>query len=348
MLGDCWLYEDRPVYIHKAHVTIPSSAIDGDDLDTFDKRQMVARAITYEEMRPSCYDPKYRVADMERNWVDGSLCFPTFPRFCGQTFYEGKDKYLGLACVRAYNDWMLEEWCAPSNGVLIPLAILPLWDVGLCAAEVRRNAERGVTAVCFSEMPFHLGLPSIHSGHWDELFAACDETGTVLCMHLGSSSTMPATSMDAPIAVQGVLDAANSMASLADFLFSGVFVRFPNLKVAYSEGQIGWIPYALERADDVWEKHDNWMNNRAILPNPPSSYYYEHVFGCFTGDRTGIRLLDLVGEDNVTFETDFPHSDSTWPRSREYAEQLAADLDDQVTYKILRGNAIRMLGLERV
>jgi predicted TIM-barrel fold metal-dependent hydrolase len=345
--GDCWLYEDKVTYVHKAHVTIPNSALVGDDLDTFDKSQMVARAITYDEMRPSCYEPKLRVEDMERNWVDGSLCFPTFPRFCGQAFYEGEDKELGLACVRAYNDWMFDEWCGPSGGVLLPLTIVPLWDVELAAAEVRRNAERGGRAVCFSELPFHLQLPTIHSGYWDPFFAACNETGTVVCMHLGSSSKMPATSLDAPTAVQGILDATNSMASLADFLFSGVFIRFPRLKIAYSEGQIGWIPYALERADDVWSKHDNWMNNREILPEPPSTYYYDHVYGCFTGDRTGMRLLDLVGEDNITFETDFPHSDSTWPRSREYAEQLVAGVSDKVAYKVLRGNAIRMLELDR-
>jgi predicted TIM-barrel fold metal-dependent hydrolase len=345
--GDCWVYEDAVTYVHKAHVTVPASAVDGDDLETFDKSQMVARAITYEEMRPSCYDPKERAADMERNWVSGSMCFPTFPRFCGQTFYEGKDKELGLACVRAYNDWTFEEWAGPSNGVLLPVTIIPLWDARLAAAEVRRNAERGGRAVAFSELPFHLGLPTIHSGEWDPLFAACDETGTVVCMHLGSSSKMPATSADAPTAVQGVLDASNSMASLADYLFSGVFIRFPALKIAYSEGQIGWIPYALERADDVWERHDAWMNNKEILPDPPSTYYYDHVFGCFTSDRAGIRMLDVVGENNITFETDFPHSDSTWPHSREYAEKLVAGLSDDVAYKILRGNAIRMLGLER-
>ncbi len=346
--GDCWVYEDRVTYVHKAHVTIPRDAVTDDDISTFDRSLMVARAITYDEMRPSCYDPVRRVEDMQANWVDGSLCFPTFPRFCGQTFYEATDRDLALACIATYNDWMVEEWCGGGNDVLIPLCIVPLWDAELAAAEVRRNAARGVRAVCFSEMPFKLSLPTIHSGYWDPFFAACDETQTVVCMHLGSSSAMPATSDDAPIAVQGVLDACNSMSSLADFLFSGLFVRYRNLKVAYSEGQIGWIPFALERADDVWEKHDHWMNNRALLPEPPSTYYYDHVYGCFTGDRVGMRLLDVVGENNITFETDFPHSDSTWPNSRAYAAQIVALVGPAAGYKILRGNAIAMLGLDRV
>ena len=153
---------------------------------------MTMSPITYDEMRPGCYEPKARVEDMEMNWVEASLCFPTFPRFCGQTFLEAKDRELAHACVLAYNDWMVEEWCGDSDGKLIPLIIIPLWDAQLAADEVRRNAARGVHAVCFSEIPPKLGLPSIHSGDWDPFFAACQETNTVVCMHIGSSSQMPA------------------------------------------------------------------------------------------------------------------------------------------------------------
>ena len=102
---------------------------------------MTMTPITYDEMRPGCYDPKARLEDMDLNWVEASLCFPTFPRFCGQTFTEAKDQELGLACVKAYNDWMVEEWCGDCGGRLIPLASIPLWDVELAAAEVRRNAR---------------------------------------------------------------------------------------------------------------------------------------------------------------------------------------------------------------
>ena len=145
----------------------------------------------FDEMRPGCYDPKARIDDMEMNWVESSLCFPTFPRFCGQTCLEAKDREVAEACVYAYNDWMVDEWCGEANGRMIPLCLIPLWDPELAAAEVRRNAARGVRAVAFSEIPPKLGLPSIHSGEWDPLFRACAETGTVVCMHIGSSSTMP-------------------------------------------------------------------------------------------------------------------------------------------------------------
>jgi predicted TIM-barrel fold metal-dependent hydrolase len=283
---------------------------------------------------------------MTMNWVDASLSFPTFPRFCGQTFLEAKDRELAHACVLAYNDWMVEEWCGDSDGRLIPLPIVPLWDARLAADEVQRNAARGVHAVCFSEIPSKLGLPSIHSGEWDPFFAACQDTNTVVCMHIGSSSQMPATSPDAPVAVAATLSFNNAMASLSDFLFSGVLVRFERLKLAYSEGQIGWLPYVLERADDVWREHRAWGGVKDIVPAPPSTYYFDHVYGCFFRDRHGLESLERVGVDNITFETDYPHTDSTWPDTKRIATEMMGHLPDDVVYKIVRGNAIRMLSLE--
>ncbi|HEY1734055.1 MAG TPA: amidohydrolase family protein [Acidimicrobiales bacterium] len=335
--ADCWVFEDL-VYVHKRHVAAVG----------YDRDEMTMTPMTYDEMRPGCYDVAARVADMAMNHVEASLCFPTFPRFCGQTFTEATtDRELGLACIVAYNDWMVDEWCGESGGVNIPLCLVPLWDVELAAKEVRRNAERGVHAVCFSEIPPHLGLPSIHSGYWDPFFAACSATGTVVCMHIGSSSKMPATSGDAPVAVAATLSFGNAMASLADFLFSGVLVRFPDLRLAYSEGQIGWLPYILERADDVWSEHRAWGGVRDIVPEPPSSYYYRQVYGCFFRDQHGLESLDRVGVDNITFETDYPHTDSTWPNTKEVAEKMMTGLPDDAIRKIVRGNAIRMLQLDR-
>ena len=333
--ADCWVFEDL-VYIHKRHVAAVG----------YSRDEMTMTPMTYDEMRPGCYDPKARVEDMLMNHTDVSLCFPSFPRFCGQTFTEAKDRELGEACVYAYNDWMVEEWCGDSDGHLVPLCIIPLWDADLAAAEVRRNAARGCHAVCFSEIPPHLGLPSIHSGYWDPLFQACSDTRTVVCMHIGSSSRMPATSPDAPVAVAATLSFNNSMASLSDFLFSGVLVRFPDLRLAYSEGQIGWLPYILERADDVWSEHRAWGGVKDLIPEPPSSYYYKQVYGCFFRDQHGLNSLKEVGLDNITFETDYPHTDTTWPHSKQVAQKMMGHLTEDQQYKILRGNAIRMLSLD--
>jgi predicted TIM-barrel fold metal-dependent hydrolase len=334
---DWWFYEDlrRPLLRLDAAVG-------------YDRDEVDLRAVTYDDMRPGAWQVGPRLEDMDANWIEASLCFPTFPRFCGQTFTEAKDRELGLLCVKAYNDWMVDEWCAPSNGRLIPLTIIPLWDATLAAQEVRRNAARGVRAVCFSEIPPFLGLPSIHDpdGYWDPFFRACEETGTVINMHIGSSSKMPSTSADAPPAVGSTLTFANAAYSLVDWLMSGVFTRFPKLTIAYSEGQIGWMPYVLERADVVWEENRGWGGVADKVLEPPSELFRRHVYGCFFNDAHGLRSLADIGVDRITYESDYPHSDSTWPQTRQIAEEQMKGLDDDAIEKICRGNAIRMLQLD--
>lgn len=344
--ADAWIYDDKIVYVQMSHVTIPNWAIPGGDITKFDKSLMDLRCITYDDMWDGCIDPKARLRDFDAAGIEASLPFPSMVRFCGQVFLEGSDKEVGLLGVQAYNDWMVEEWCAGSGGRHIPLCLIPMWDADLAAAEVRRNAARGVRAVGFSEIPTHLGCPSIHSGFWDPFFAACDETSTTVCMHVGSSSVMPAASPDAPIAVEAVLTFNNAMASMADFLFSGLFPKFANLRVAYSEGQIGWIPYVRERADDVWMTHEGWMHTSKILPEPPSTYFDGHIFACFFRDAFGVKSIDDVGRANVTFETDYPHTDTTWPHTATVVEEALKGLPDDLVYDIVRGNALRMLSLD--
>ena len=171
----------------------------------------------------------------------------------------------------------------------IPLCLIPLWDVELAAAETQRNADRGVRAICFSELPHHLKLPTIHSGYWDPLFQVCNDNGVTVCMHIGSSSTNPPASPDAP-------ERRRRDARLQQLRWRrwptgcspAKLIEFPKLKLAYSEGQIGWIPYVLERADTVWEHHDSWQNSKERIPEPPSTYYYGRIFGCFTADHHGL------------------------------------------------------------
>ncbi|WP_426571868.1 amidohydrolase family protein [Aquihabitans sp. McL0605] len=334
-LCDWWLYEDKKVPQTRL------SAAAG-----FDRDEVKVTGITYEEMRKGCWDPKARLEDMDANWTEAQMCFPSFPRFCGQVFMEAEDKVLSDLCVKAYNDWMVEEWCGDSNGRLIPLTITHLWDADLAAAEVYRNAARGVRAVCFSEIPPYLGLPSIHNDYWEPFFRACSETGTSINMHIGSSSKMPSTSADAPAAVGSTLTFGNAMSSMTDWLFSGWLAKLPDLKLAYSEGQIGWIPYILERADNVWEENRAWGGFGDKVPEPPSTYYYRQIYGCFFDDVYGLENIEKCGIENICFETDYPHSDSTWPNSREVGAKLMRDLPEDVIYKLVRGNAIKLLDLD--
>ena len=307
--------------------------------------EVTMEGVTYDDIAPGCYDPAARLLDMDRNHVDASLCFPNYPRFCGQLFSEVDDRELGLLCIQAYNDWMIDEWCGDSGGRLIPLCIVPLWDPTLAAAEIRRVAARGCPAVAWSELPAWLGYPSIHTDHWDPFLAACEETGTVICMHIGSGTKTTVTSPDAPTVVTANLIACNSVASMVDWLFSGKFDRFPGLRLLYAESQIGWIPYFVERADDTWHTHQ-WAQGEERTELPPSHYYRKHIHSCFFKDTVGIDLIDRIGEDNVMFETDYPHQDGTFPHSRQTAEKLFGHLDPGVIRKIARGNAIRLLGLD--
>ena len=118
--------------------------------------------------------------------------------------------------------------------------------------------------------------------------------------------------------------------------------------LAYSEGQIGWIPYILERADKVWEENRGWGGVADKVPEPPSTYFRRQVYGCFFDDAHGLRSVEEIGVDNITYESDYPHSDSTWPHTKEIAERQMAHLDDDTRRKIVRGNAIRLFGLDHL
>jgi predicted TIM-barrel fold metal-dependent hydrolase len=333
---DFWIYEDLRYAVNVGMASV------GRDPDNIGKDP-----VAYDEMRPGCHQLKPRLEDMDTNHIERSLCFPTFPRFCGQTFFEAADKELAMACVQAYNDWMVEEWCGDSGGRLIALCLIPLWDVELAAEEVRRNADRGVRAVAFSELPGHLGLPSVHDAgrHWDPFFQACQETGTVICMHIGSSSKFLTTSADAPSSVRMAITTTNSQLSMADWLLSGVLARFPRLKLAYSESQIGWMPYLFERVDTIWRKGYKCAQLPPSITSPPSSYVAGRVYGCFFEDDFGLQSRYDIGVDQITFESDYPHQDSTWPNTRAYAERAMKDLPADEIEKIVRGNAITMLEL---
>jgi predicted TIM-barrel fold metal-dependent hydrolase len=334
---DWWLYDDL------AYPSPRVSAAAG-----FSRDDVTMVPITYDEMRPGCWQVEARIDDMTLNHVDASLCFPTFPRFCGQTFAERKNKELADLCVKAFNDWMIDEWCGESRGHLIPLTIIQLWDPHLAAAEIARVAAKGCHAVAFSENPYPLGLPSMHhpGRHWDPFLAACEAHDVVINMHIGSSSKMPSTSPDAPALIGSALTFQNAMGSMLDWILSGVFDRFPRLRIAYSEGQVGWMPYVLERADKVWEDNRGWGG--VDLKRPPSSYVQDHIWGCVFDDQHGLENRHKIGMRQICFETDYPHSDSTWPHTLETAQKIAANanLTDDESYLLMRGNAIDLYSID--
>lgn len=334
--ADVWYYEDERVPMQHGYASV------GKPPNEFD-----LEPLTFDDMRPGVYQVDARLADMDTDGVEAAVCFPNnFPRFAGQRFLDADDKELALLCVRAYNDWMIEDWCGPSDGRLIPSPILPLWDVDLAVQEVERNAARGATAVCFSEIPARIGLPSMHCGYWEPLFAACAETGTVINLHIGSSSKVHTTSDDAPLSVRVGNHFGNCSFSLSDWLTSGAFLRHPDLKIAFSEGQAGWVPFLLSRLDGFWRTGSAVAG--FTLPEAPSSYLRDHVWFCIFDDPAITRFLDLIPVDNLCFETDYPHPDGSWPNSRHAALAQTGSLTGEQREKILRTNAANLYRVKRV
>jgi predicted TIM-barrel fold metal-dependent hydrolase len=295
---------------------------------------------SYDDMLSGCHDIADRIKDMDIEGVWAQLCFPNFGGFAGSTFQKAKDKELAVACISAYNDFILDEWCAYDPARQIPLVMIPYWDVDASVREVERTAAKGAKSVTFVEAPHRIGLPSFHTDHWDPLFKVCEEANLPLSMHFGSGGMPLGTAPDGDFFIGIALFGINSMMATVDLLMSPVFYKFPNLKVALSEGGIGWIPYLLERTDYSWGRHKYWCNINK--DKTPSELFREHIYGCFISDGTGIETRHRIGVDNIMFESDYPHSDSNWPHTRKILAEALIDIPDEEARKMVEGNARRL------
>ena len=294
----------------------------------------------FDEMRPGCYDIHERIKDMNAAGVLGSMCFPSFPGFAGRLFASHDDKDFATALIRAYNDWHIHEWCGAYPGRFIPMALPMIWSAEESAAEVRRCAELGCHSMTFTENPAMLGQPSFHDEYWDPLWEAFVETGTVCSIHLGSSGQLVVTAPDAPMDVMIQLQPMNISQAAADLLWSRVPRAFPGLKIALSEGGTGWIPYFLDRADRTYDMHHLWTG-QDFGDLKPSEVFRRQFLTCFIADPVGVVLRHEIGIDNICWEMDYPHSDSTWPGAPEkLAEELVGVPDDEVD-KITHLNAMQ-------
>jgi predicted TIM-barrel fold metal-dependent hydrolase len=294
-----------------------------------------------DEIRPGCYNVDERIKDMNAGGMFASICFPTFPGFAGRLFAI-EDPDFGLALLRAYNDWHVEEWCGAYPTRFIPMCLPVIWDAQACAAEVRRNANRGVHALTFSENPAVLGYPSFHDDYWAPLWKALVDTDTVMNVHIGSSGKLAVTAPDAPLDVMITLQPMNIVQAAADLLWSAPIKEYPGLKIALSEGGTGWIPYFLERADRTYEMHSTWTH-QDFGDKLPSEVFREHFLTCFISDHVGIRLRHHIGIDNISWEADYPHSDSMWPSAPEQLWDVLNDYSVSETdiNKMTHENAMR-------
>jgi len=295
----------------------------------------------FDEMRPGCYDVGERVRDMDAGGQLAGLNFPNWTGFSGQVLNQGPDIAVNEIMIKAYNDWHVDQWCGADPGRFIPCGLLPLSDVTKAAAEVRRLANKGCHAVTFSENPDALKMPTIHSGYWDDLFGACCDVGTVLCLHVGSSSRWVDLAVDAPASCGMNLAAVLSTFSLVDLLWADIWWRFPNLKFSLTEGDIGWIPYFVWRAEYVLQKQRGWTRAQFPPGQSPTTVFRDHILCCFIADPTWLGQKDTFNLANVSWESDYPHSDGAWPHGPEALAPILESLSQGEVDMVTHQNAIR-------
>jgi predicted TIM-barrel fold metal-dependent hydrolase len=301
---------------------------------------------SYSELRPGCFDVHERVRDMNVNGVLASMCFPTMAGFNARTFHESRDKEIALVMLQAYNDWVIDDWCAAYPGRFIPLGIVPMWDVDLAVAEVHRIGQKGARSISFLETPHVQGFPSFLSGYWDPMLTALCDENMVLSLHIGAGFDVIRKAPEAPIDHLIVLACQISAITAQDLLFGPTLRRFPDLTVALSEGGIGWIPFYFDRIDrhyknQAWLRHDEDFGGKL-----PSEVFREHILACYITDPSGLLLRDRIGVDSIAWECDYPHTDTTWPESPEFTWdelQHAGARDDEI-HKITWENATRFFG----
>jgi predicted TIM-barrel fold metal-dependent hydrolase len=293
----------------------------------------------FEEVRRGCWDIDARIKDMDIGGIYASVNFPSgVTGFGGTLFSEMKDQEFGLACVRAWNDWLFEEWYTPYPDRIIPLGLTYLTDPELGAAEIRRNAKRGFRAVTMPEQPHRSGLPAVFDPYWEPIIRACAETETVLNLHNGSSgfAQMPA---GAPMLELGAtMFGPMAITSCAEWLWSGWPAKYPDLRIAMSEGGIGWVAMLIDRLDNIMSRSgygSGWPDKK----NGPSDVLRRNFWFCMIEDASTICTRHTIGVDNILFESDYPHGDGTWPDTQTVIDNVLGSLPVEEIRKITHENA---------
>ena len=291
----------------------------------------------FDQMRPGCFDVDARVADMDVNGVWASVNFPSqISGFCGRVFFSAADPALGQACIRAWNDWLHDEWASAHPDRIIPLGIAHLADPAAAAAEIRRNAARGFKAVALPERPHAVGLPSLwERDHWDPILEACVETQTVACLHVGSSGMPPIPPGAPALQIGATLFGQLSLTACAEWLWSGHPLRLPDLKIAMSEGGIGWVAMLLDRLDNLIDRSGYGLG----WDTDPAEVLLRNFWFCTLDDPSTIDTRHRIGVGNIMVETDYPHGDGTWPDTQDVLRSCWGHLPADEVRAICSGNA---------
>ena len=304
------------------------------------REQWGAEPARFEDMIPGCYDPRQRKQDFLSNGIFASISFPTLPGFAGRKFGTFADKDLALICVRAWNDFILDEWCPAAPEMYVPMTIAPVWDAALAAAETARCIEKGSKALCWMEDPGNIGYPGYHTNYWDPLFALCQDAGIPVCMHIGGA--LPQVTLDGKIPMVEIAAAFTHAARAAtNMMVSPIPRKFPAIKLVWSEGGIGWITAAIERADRQWERHQYWTHvpDADVLP---SQVARRNMWFCMIEEPVGLSYRHDFTVDHIVCESDYPHSDTTFPSTQNALKGLFEGVPADEVEKMTHRNAERL------
>jgi predicted TIM-barrel fold metal-dependent hydrolase len=272
----------------------------------------------FEHMRPGCYDIHARVHDMDINGVWASLNFPSMiTGFCGRVFSQCTDPELGLATTKAWNDWFYDEWYSPYPERIIPMGITFLTDPEQGAREIYRNAARGFRSVTLPERPHRLGMPSLFLDYWEPIIRACAETGTVISLHVASSGMADHPEGSPGLPLGATLFGQLSLTACAEWLWSAWPVRHPDLKIAMSEGGIGWVAMLIDRLDNIIDRSGYGLG----WDIRPADVLRRNFWFCTIDDPSTIETRHTIGVENVMVEVDYPHGDGTWPDTQAVIEK---------------------------
>ena len=308
----------------------------------FDEPEALSFAGATDQIRPGGYIPEEHVKDLDLDGIDVDILYPTE----GLLLYAVPDGELLTAIFKAYNDW-LAEFCKAVPSRLKGVAPLNIDDVQVGVKELQRCHKMGLVGAMITVYPPE-DRPYA-SPEYEPLWAAAQDLGIPLSLHIGTNRSSPGQAF-VDIEDVGPVNFTNVdywvRVSLSHMIFSGVFERYPNLQVGSIEMELSWVPHFLDRLD----YHDtqrppsrDWYTFKEDLL--PSDYFHRNVFLSFQDDGLGIKLRDMIGVDNIAWGSDYPHPESTFPKSRQILEELVADCNDEEKVKIAGGNMVRIYHL---
>ncbi len=302
----------------------------------------------WEAVSKSAYVPRERLVAMDADGVSRSVLYPTVAGFAGETFGRIEDPALELACVQAYNDWIIEEWAGASDR-FIPLCLVPLQTMDVAVKEVRRAVAKGHKGVILPAFPQHLRkLPHINDPAYDQLWATCQELGVPVSLHSGASTEMqypadPTNSRVLAEATEAITRPLSSIGVVSNFLISGILTRFPRLKVVFAESTLGWGAFVIETADYHYGTFRLHLQGYDLKP---SELFKRQCYLTSWYDGTSLEhTVRNFGANNVLWSTNFPQTTSTWPNSQQVIASCFANLAADKRRQILWQNAATLYGV---